>query len=116
MLRRTATVDALRAQLAAQQAGGGIQLDVARRVARFHGQTLDLRPREFDLLAVLATHPGQVWTREALLRQVWGGDEFIDARTVDVHIRRLRAKLSEVDPDADPIQTEWGVGYRWIEG
>lgn len=116
LLRRTAAVEALRAQVAAQNSVSDMQLDLARRIARFRGQTLDLRPREFDLLAVLATHPGQVWTREALLRQVWGSDEFIDARTVDVHIRRLRAKLSDVDPQADPIQTEWGVGYRWIEG
>jgi DNA-binding response OmpR family regulator len=116
LLRRTAAVEALRAQVAAQNSVSDMQLDLARRIARFRRQTLDLRPREFDLLAVLATHPGQVWTREALLRQVWGSDEFIDARTVDVHIRRLRAKLSDVDPQADPIQTEWGVGYRWIEG
>lgn len=116
LLRRTAAVDAVRAQLEAQNAGGDVELDTAHRVARFRGQTLDLRPREFDLLAVLATHPGQVWTREALLRQVWGSDEFIDARTVDVHVRRLRAKLSEAAPNADPIQTEWGVGYRWVAG
>ena len=116
LLRRTAAVDAVRAQLEAQNAGGDVELDTGHRVARFRGQTLDLRPREFDLLAVLATHPGQVWTREALLRHVWGSDEFIDARTVDVHVRRLRAKLSEAAPDADPIQTEWGVGYRWVAG
>jgi DNA-binding response OmpR family regulator len=116
LLRRTAAVDAARAQLDAQNAGGDVELDTAHRVARFGGQTLGLRPREFDLLAVLATHPGQVWTREALLRQVWGSDEFIDARTVDVHVRRLRAKLNEAAPDADPIQTEWGVGYRWVAG
>lgn len=116
LLRRTAAVEALRAQLSAQSSLNTIQLDLSRRMARFRGKTLDLRPREFDLLAVLATHPGQVWTREALLRQVWGSEEFIDVRTVDVHIRRLRAKLSEVDPQADPIQTEWGVGYQWIEG
>ncbi len=116
LLRRTAAVDALRTQLASQNAGGDVELDTAHRVARFRGQTLDLRPREFDLLAVLATHPGQVWTREALLRQVWGSEEFIDARTVDVHVRRLRAKLGEAAPDADPIQTEWGVGYRWVAG
>lgn len=115
LLRRTAVVDALQAQLEGQQAGRLLELDTARRIARYHGQELVLRPREFDLLALLATHPGQAWTREALLRQVWGSDEFIDARTVDVHVRRVRAKLSAVDPQADPIQTEWGVGYRWID-
>jgi len=116
LLRRTAAVETLRAQLGAHNAGSDVELDTAHRVARFRGQTLDLRPREFDLLAVLAMHPGQVWTRDALLRQVWGSDEYIDARTVDVHVRRLRAKLNETAPDADPIQTEWGVGYRWVAG
>lgn len=116
LLRRTAEVAALRAQLQPTlTTPPSLQLDTARRLARFLDQPLDLRPREFDLLALLATHPGQVWTREALLRQVWGSDQHIDARTVDVHIRRLRAKLTAIAPDADPIQTEWGVGYRWIE-
>lgn len=116
LLRRTAEAEALRAQLQPTPATPPqLQLDTPRRQARFHNQPLDLRPREFDLLALLATHPGQVWTREALLRQVWGTDQHIDARTVDVHIRRLRAKLTTIAPDADPIQTEWGVGYRWIE-
>lgn len=116
LLRRTAEAQSLRAQLQLDPpAPLNLQLDPPRRLARFHNQPLDLRPREFDLLALLATHPGQVWTREALLRQVWGTDQHIDARTVDVHIRRLRAKLTTIMPDADPIQTEWGVGYRWIE-
>jgi DNA-binding response OmpR family regulator len=116
LLRRTAEAEALRARLQpVTQTPPQLQLDSARRQARFHDQPLDLRPREFDLLALLATHPGQVWTREALLRQVWGTDQNIDARTVDVHIRRLRAKLTTIASEADPIQTEWGVGYRWIE-
>lgn len=114
LLRRTAEAEALRARLGADT-GAAMELDIARRAAIFHGQRLELRPREFDLLAVLVTYPGQVWTREALLRQVWGTDGHIDARTVDVHVRRLRAKLSDAKPDTDPIQTEWGVGYRWAE-
>jgi DNA-binding response OmpR family regulator len=116
LLRRTAEATALRAQLQpAATDNTKLQLDPNRRIAYFHGQALDLRPREFDLLALLATHPGQVWTREALLRQVWGIDQHIDARTVDVHVRRLRAKLAAITDESEPIQTEWGVGYRWIE-
>lgn len=116
LLRRTAEVEALRAQLHPLPLGSaGIDIDQTRRIAQFQGQSLELRPREFDLLVLLATHPGQVWTREALLRQVWGGDQHIDARTVDVHVRRLRAKLAAVTTEVEPIQTEWGVGYRWIE-
>lgn len=114
LLRRTAEAAALRAQLSEQRPppAQALQIDPLRRSVTFQGERLELRPREFDLLALLARHPGQVFTREALLRQVWGGDEHIDARTVDVHIRRLRAHLAGVDPDADMIQTEWGVGYR----
>ena len=116
LLRRTAEAAALRAQLQPTTSDSAkLQLDPNRRIAHFHGHTLDLRPREFDLLALLATHPGQVWTREALLRQVWGIDQHIDARTVDVHVRRLRAKLAAITSEAEPIQTEWGVGYRWVE-
>jgi DNA-binding response OmpR family regulator len=115
LLRRTAEAAELRAQLQpAPVINTALQIDSKRRIAHFYGQTLDLRPREFDLLALLATHPGQVWTREALLRQVWGSDQHIDARTVDVHVRRLRAKLAAINPASEPIQTEWGIGYRWI--
>jgi DNA-binding response OmpR family regulator len=115
LLRRTAEAENLRAQLQPKTAAtAGITIDQVRRTAHFQGQLLELRPREFDLLTLLATHPGQVWTREALLRQVWGSDQHIDARTVDVHVRRLRAKLAAVSADDIPIQTEWGVGYRWI--
>jgi DNA-binding response OmpR family regulator len=114
LLRRTAEAAALRARLGPAQAAPAspLRIDAQRRRATLRGQPLDLRPREFDLLALLAAHPGQVFTREALLRQVWGADEFLDARTVDVHVRRLRAKLAAVAPDDEMIQTEWGVGYR----
>ena len=111
LLRRTAEAAALRAQLQPTPAATqSLTLDQARRSAQYHGQSLELRPREFDLLALLATHPNQVWTREALLRQVWGTDQHIDTRTVDVHVTRVRAKLAAIAPDSDPIQTEWGVG------
>ncbi|MFP4436880.1 MAG: response regulator transcription factor [Chloroflexaceae bacterium] len=116
LLRRTAEVAQLRAQLKRDATGPEqeLQVDMARRQAIFRGELLDLRPREFDLLALLAAHPGQVFTREALLRQVWGHEEFVDARTVDVHVRRVRAKLAAIAPDAQIILTEWGVGYKLV--
>lgn len=118
LLRRAAEVAALRAQLAAAPAPApaGLRIDPARRRATLHDAPLELRPREFDLLALLARHPGQVFSRDALLRQVWGQEGFVDARTVDVHVRRLRARLAAIDPEAaELIQTEWGVGYRFVE-
>lgn len=117
LLRRSAEVAALRARLATTPVlppSHSLQIDPPRRRASFQGVTLDLRPREFDLLAFLARHPDQVFSRDALLQHVWGQDGFLDDRTVDVHIRRLRAKLAQIDPQADLIQTEWGVGYRFV--
>ena len=116
LLRRTAEATRLRQKLGDQPAGNtGLHLDLARRRATFREEQLSLRPKEFDLLAYLASHPGQVFTRETLLGQVWGYDEYVDARTVDVHVRRLRSKLNAIDPEANLIQTEWGIGYRFVE-
>jgi two-component system catabolic regulation response regulator CreB len=91
----------------------GLYLDAGARRAWFAGQPLDLRPREYELLHFLAQNPGQVLSRATLLDRVWGTAEYIDERTVDVHIHRLRQKLAEAEPDAAPIWTERGVGYRW---
>jgi DNA-binding response OmpR family regulator len=117
LLRRSAEVAALRARIAesapAPAPPAALEIDQARRRATLCGAALDLRPREFDLLAFLARSPGQVFSRQSLLRQVWGQDGYLDARTVDVHVRRLRAKLAAVDPSADLIQTERGAGYRF---
>jgi DNA-binding response OmpR family regulator len=90
-----------------------LRFDEPARRAWFTEQLLDLRPREYDLLYFLAQHPGQVLNRTTLLDQVWGQAEYIDDRTVDVHIHRLRQKLAEIAPNVDPIQTERGVGYRF---
>jgi DNA-binding response OmpR family regulator len=91
----------------------GLHVDVDARRAWFGGHLLDLRPREYDVLQFLAQHPGRVFDRATLLDRVWGSTAYIDERTVDVHVHRLRQKLARADPTADPIQTERGVGYRW---
>jgi DNA-binding response OmpR family regulator len=123
VLRRRAEALALAARLAGLEAhrapgeppavpADGLAFDPPSRRAWFAGRLLDLRLREYDLLYFLAQHPGQVIGRAALLDAVWGSDEYIDDRTVDVHIHRLRLKLAEVDPGRDIIQTERGIGYR----
>jgi DNA-binding response OmpR family regulator len=91
---------------------GGLRVDITAHTATRHGQPLALTTREFDLLAFLLAHPGEAFTREALMKQVWGW-EFGDQSTVTVHVRRLREKI-EIDP-ADPqlLVTVWGVGYRF---
>jgi DNA-binding response OmpR family regulator len=88
----------------------GVVIDEASYSAKVRGRTLDLTYKEFELLRFLAQHPGRVFTREQLLSEVWGYDYFGGTRTVDVHIRRLRAKLEELDA---LIGTVRNVGYRF---
>lgn len=91
---------------------GALRVDPAGREATLDGVALALTTREFDLLAFLLAHPGQAFTREELLSQVWGW-EFGDRSTVTVHVRRLREKV-EADPTAPRrIATIWGTGYRY---
>ncbi len=87
---------------------GGVTIDEGNFTARIHDRTLDLTYKEFELLHFLAAHPGRVFTRDQLLDQVWGSDYFGGTRTVDVHVRRLRAKLEE---NESLISTVRGVGY-----
>jgi DNA-binding response OmpR family regulator len=88
---------------------GPIAIDRERFEVRVRGERLDLTFKEFELLAYLAARPRRVCSRSALLREVWGYDFFGGTRTVDVHIRRLRAKLG---PEAHVIETVRNVGYR----
>lgn len=90
---------------------GPLMLNLETYQAAIDGRPLDLTYMEYELLRFLATHPGKVFTREMLLSRVWGYEYYGGARTVDVHIRRLRAKLSE--EHATLIQTVRSVGYRF---
>jgi DNA-binding response OmpR family regulator len=90
----------------------GFELDLVAHELRLNGRSVHLRPKEFQLLAMLAAHPGRAYTRRQLLDRVWGPDQVGDPRTVDVHIRWLRSKI-EPQPDR-PVHlvTVRGVGYR----
>jgi len=88
----------------------GVIIDEASYSAKVHGKPLDLTFKEFELLRFLATHPSRVFTREQLLSEVWGYDYFGGTRTVDVHVRRLRAKLGDLE---SLIGTVRNVGYRF---
>ena len=88
----------------------GLDIDTKNLIAIYHGQVLDLPPKEFELLKHLASNPGQPFTREKLLAECWGYDYPGDTRTVDVHVMRLREKLNR--NDGWSIKTVWGVGYK----
>jgi DNA-binding response OmpR family regulator len=91
---------------------GEVTVDDATYTAKVGGRTLDLTFKEFELLKYLAQHPGRVFTREQLLQEVWGYDYFGGTRTVDVHVRRLRAKLGADHESL--IGTVRNVGYRFV--
>ncbi|MFS4507464.1 response regulator transcription factor [Clavibacter sp. Sh2141] len=88
----------------------GVVIDEASYSAKVHGKPLDLTFKEFELLRFFASHPSRVFTREQLLSEVWGYDYFGGTRTVDVHVRRLRAKLGDLE---SLIGTVRNVGYRF---
>jgi DNA-binding response OmpR family regulator len=91
---------------------GELHIDEATYTARLRGRVLDLTFKEFELLKYLAQHPGRVFTRAVLLQEVWGYDYFGGTRTVDVHVRRLRAKLGTEHEAL--IGTVRNVGYRFV--
>ncbi len=91
---------------------GDLAIDEATYSARLRGRVLDLTFKEFELLKFLAQHPGRVFTRAQLLQEVWGYDYFGGTRTVDVHVRRLRAKLGAEHEVL--IGTVRNVGYRFV--
>lgn len=91
---------------------GDLHIDEATYTAKLRSRTLDLTFKEFELLKFLAQHPGRVFTRAVLLQEVWGYDYFGGTRTVDVHVRRLRAKLGAEYEGL--IGTVRNVGYRFV--
>ena len=90
-----------------------LSVSLARYEVLYRGQKLELPPKELETLYFLASHPNKVFTREQLLEQVWGFEFFGDSRTVDVHIKRLREKLTDCEQYGWGIHTVWGVGYKF---
>jgi len=88
-------------------------IDLTGRTVTVGGQPVELTPKEFDLLVLLASHPGRVFGRETLLERVWGYDYLGDSRTVDVHIQRLRRKLEEDPHHPRYLLTVRSIGYKF---
>ncbi|MFC4766995.1 response regulator transcription factor [Effusibacillus consociatus] len=90
-----------------------MSIDPEGRQVMVHDKPVDLTPKEFDLLYLLTANPQRVFTREILLEKVWGQDYFGDVRTVDTHVKNIREKVRKADLSYVPIQTVWGVGYKF---
>src|SRR5690242_3656896 len=110
-----------RSQLQAEAAGvsgekpvdiHGLHIDPARRRVRANGEDVDLTAQEFRLLLVLATHPGIVFSREALLTRVWPDHTFVTERSVDSLVKRLRRRIEKDPANPEIILTVWGSGYK----
>ena len=92
-----------------------LEIDVAGHRVRANGAEIKLGPTEYRLLHFLMTHPDRVYSRSQLLDRVWGANVYVEERTVDVHVRRLRKALTDARAD-DYIQTVRGAGYRFSAG
>ncbi|MGZ5240577.1 MAG: two-component system response regulator CreB [Caldimonas sp.] len=119
VLRRTAraapAVPAAPAAAPATPAAAPISVDEGRMQIRYHGRLLELSRYEFGLLRTLAARPGHVFSRDALLERVWGNDTESMDRTVDAHVKTVRAKMKAIAPDEEPIRTHRGSGYSFAE-
>ena len=115
----TARVKAvLRRSQGAEEPGGmlafpGLTVSLSEYEVRYQGNRVEMPPKELEVLYFLASHPNQVFTREQLLEHVWGYDFFGDSRTVDVHIKRVREKLTGSEQYGWRIHTVRGVGYKF---
>lgn len=110
IIRRTAKQEK-KADTAGRIQAGDMTIERDNRRVYIEGREINLTAKEFDVLELLATHPNQVYSREKLLTMVWGADYSGDARTVDVHIRRLREKVETNSSEPKYVHTKWGVGY-----
>ncbi len=89
-----------------------ISVNLVNYELKLNGEIIEIPPKELELLHFLASNPNRVFTREQLLEEVWGFDYFGDSRTVDVHIKRLREKIENVEGNWS-LKTVWGVGYKF---
>lgn len=90
-----------------------LEINISEYEVKINGQPVNLTKKEIELLWLMASHPGKVFSRDSLLNNVWGYDYYGDARTVDTHIKRLRAKISGHETLNWEIKTIWGVGYKF---
>jgi two-component system alkaline phosphatase synthesis response regulator PhoP len=111
VLRRSLKENSMSSELSV----GNLRFNFSKYEVHLDNEKLGLTPKEYEMLKMFATNPGKVFTREQLLEKVWGYDCFGDTRTVDVHVRHLRAKMAHDPETAERIETIRGFGYRLRE-
>lgn len=94
----------------------GLEVDLFGRQVYVGGDEVELTAREFDVLALLASHPGRVYTREQIMRHLWDGDFFGEARAADVHVQHVRKKIEDDPKNPHYLQTVRGAGYKFANG
>lgn len=92
---------------------GRLSIDLRERTVRVDSNRISLTKREYDIVELLALHARQVFSREQIYEKVWGYDSEGDSVTVVEHVKKIRAKLAEVEPTVEYISTVWGIGYKW---
>lgn len=100
---------------AAPAHAAGVRVDRSRHEVHVDGKPVNLPPKEFELLAYLVEYAGRVLTRDQLISQVWGSDYYGDTKTLDVHVRRIRARIEDDPHDPKRLLTVRGVGYRFTD-
>lgn len=93
----------------------GLMIDLSRRQVWVREEPVDLTATEFEILSLLAAHPGWVYSRQQIMQQLWDGDFYGEARSADVHIQRIRKKVEQDPQNPRYIQTVRGIGYRFAE-
>ena len=113
ILRRAPLTEQLEEEVPVE--ASGVRVDRVRHEVQVDGSSVELPPKEFDLLAYLVEHAGRVLTRGQLIDEIWGSDYVGDTKTLDVHIRRLRTRIEQDPHEPIRIQTVRGVGYRFSD-
>ena len=114
IMRRT-TPAVVKEQKLTQIHSGDVMMDTESRRLFIQDKEINVTSKEFDMLLLLVTNPGKVYSRDSLLETIWGKDYPGDARTVDVHIRRLREKIEPNASEPRYVHTKWGVGYYFAD-
>ena len=115
LLRRPRTSRAADGASTGVVTAGSLRVDPARRLVHLDGEPIELTPHEFDVLHLLAAHPGIVFTRERLLEKVWTADTHVTERSVDTLVKRLRQKIETDTAEPKIILTVWGTGYKFTD-